>query len=84
MKTKTFNLKISEATNLVYGYKVQNKKWNFTFGTDTVLVKCKGQDCAHKIAKIIGGAVKRSGKMDGLARKNILYVLEANADPKEL
>lgn len=71
MNPKQFNLKINDSVSLDYGYKLQNKKWNFAFGTDTILVACKGQIQAHKVANIIAGAVKRTGGMDGLARKNI-------------
>ncbi len=62
---------------LVYGYSRVYRKWKFTADNGhTMLVPCHGAEQGHKIANIIAGSLKRSGKVDGLARSNIYAVCE--------
>lgn len=62
-----------------YGYSRLAGKWEFKFpvsGAEFVfLAPAGGKDKAAKIASIITGALKRGGKLDGLARANIERVL---------
>ena len=50
-------------------------KWTFSWQSEnkqnTYISKAKGREGAAKIARIIGGSLKRSGQLDNLARKNI-------------
>lgn len=70
MTTKSFLL-TSGPNQIVFGYSLQSKKWEFKAGNKTYLVACKGAENAKKVANIIGGALKRKGEMDNLARANI-------------
>lgn len=56
---------------VTYGYVKRYRKWAFNTPTVVRLEACKGQEVAHKVAKVIAGSFKRSGKLDNLARANI-------------
>lgn len=76
MQTKTYTLEIKRKNQppvtLTYGYNVSFKAWKFQLPNNHIqIVRCRGQEEGHRIAKIIGGAIKRCGSMDNLARSNI-------------
>jgi len=52
-------------------------KWEFNWpGGRTLLVACKGRLMADKVARIVAGALKRSGnELDGLARTTITNLI---------
>jgi hypothetical protein len=70
MNAKTYSLQAGTET-VTYGYSIQFRKWIYRVGTHTLLVKCKGVAMGHKVANIVGGAVKRTGTVDNMARANI-------------
>ncbi len=58
--------------DLIYGYNRNYRKWGFRIGNNVQIIECHGQEQGHKVARIIAGSLKRSGKMvDGLANSNI-------------
>ena len=62
---------------LTYKYAKDYRKWMFQLGNDCLLLPCKGNANAHKIGNIIVGSIKRSGKIDGLARSIIDKICRA-------
>jgi hypothetical protein len=62
--------------NVTYG--ARGRKWNFV--TDkysyTTPTMPKGKETADKIARIIAGAVKRTGQMDNLGRANMQQIFD--------
>jgi hypothetical protein len=75
MNVKTYTLqeanKAGNALSLTYGYSLQFRKWAFQTPNSVVLVSCKGGEQAHKVARVIMGALKRSGSYDNMARANV-------------
>ena len=69
MKSKTYNL-----NGIAYQYSLYFKKWEFVAGQHSLLSACHGAETAHKVARIINGAVSRVGFIDNLARVNISRV----------
>lgn len=74
MKETKYTLTVGGFT-LEYGYSVACRKWTFKAPEVCHLIACKGNEQAHKVAKLIAGAINRCGKMDGCARSNIARVL---------
>lgn len=71
MNAKQHTLPVNSTFILSYGYRVEFRKWEFkTPGVD-LLIACRGQETAHKVAKACAGAIKRCGHVDGLARATI-------------
>lgn len=68
MNPKTFTL-----GPVSYGYNVKYKAWTFKAGPICLLSHCKGAERAHKIAKQVLGAFKRTqGRdLDNTARYHI-------------
>lgn len=68
MTQTTFNLE-----NISYSYVRANRKWIFASPATkySVLINCRGQNNAHKVAKIVSGAVKRCGALDGLGKSHV-------------
>lgn len=61
---------------MTYGYNRNYRKWGFRIGNNVQIIACHGKEQGHKVANIIAGSVKRSGKLvDGLANANIQKVL---------
>jgi hypothetical protein len=57
---------------VVYGYSPIFRKWRFVVGkTDYLTAIRGGAETAHKVARIIQGAVARCGGLDNMARANI-------------
>lgn len=75
MFEKTNTLKVTANVSITYGYKRAYRKWEFVTPDRTVLIACKGADVAHKVASVLAGAIKRSGKIDNLARNNVDRIL---------
>lgn len=78
MKDINYSLTVAGFT-LQYGYSVKYRKWTFKAPLMEHLIACRGGEQAHKVAKLIAGAVKRCGRMDGCARTNIDRILAKNA-----
>lgn len=76
MKDSNYTLTVGGFT-LSYGYSTAMRKWRFDAPGVVHLISCRGNEKAHKIAKLVAGAVNRCGKLDGCARSNITRVLEA-------
>jgi hypothetical protein len=69
---KKTHIRIVNGKVLGYKFDVSIRKWSFRIdATNSLLVACKGQDMAHKVANILAGSLKRIGKVDNLARANI-------------
>lgn len=71
-------------------YGAHGRKWKFTapkYEYSTPIMP-GGAETAHKVARVINGAVKRCGELDNLGRSNIHTILtkarqaHANAEPK--
>jgi hypothetical protein len=59
---------------IVYGYKLNSKKWEFTNGRFTFLASVVGGKAnAAKVAGFVAGGLKRNNgeRLDNLARANI-------------
>jgi hypothetical protein len=54
-----------------YEYVRRFRKWVFQIDTFRWLITCHGKTQAHKVARIISGSLKRSGKVDGMGYANI-------------
>ncbi len=65
------NLKRYQKGPVDYGYNLVYRGWDFVMPGHTLILHCKGQEVAHKVANVCVGAVKRSGGLDNLARANI-------------
>lgn len=59
-----------ELENIKYKFVPASRKWQFHSPVTqyTVFLPCRGQEAAHKAAKIINGSVKRCGALDGMGR----------------
>ncbi len=73
--------------NVTYG--ASGRRWTFTAGpaeAPTYIYASPlihgGAETAHKIARVISGAVKRSGTMDNLGRSNMSTILHKAAQAK--
>ena len=73
MKANQYQIEVGDKT-LTYGYSIQFRKWIYRAGTHTLLVKVKGNEKGHKIARILAGSLKRSGTVDNMARANIAKI----------
>jgi hypothetical protein len=51
------------------------RKWTFAWPGNELYVACRGVEMAHKVARILSGSLKRSGKLDNLGRANITSLL---------
>jgi len=70
--------------NVTYGSR--GRRWEFTAQKDGAEVykygtpiMPGGAETAHKVARVINGAVKRSGGMDNLARSNVATIFHKAA-----
>lgn len=65
---------------ITFGYSPPNRKWAFQFGGNTFLAPCQrgGIETATRVAKQIDGALKRSGQLDNLARRQIANITGLN------
>jgi hypothetical protein len=64
--------------NVTYSYSRNNRKWKFSFGTNTFLSECPGgKKTADLIAEKLNAAARRTHnvKVDGIARKSINSIL---------
>jgi hypothetical protein len=76
--------KLHTVENVTYGSR--GRRWEFTaekdgatvykYGTPTMP---GGRETADKVARVINGAVKRSGRMDNLARSNMATIFHKAA-----
>lgn len=72
--------------NVEYVFNRNSRKWQFRFGSNTLLIEVPGgKEVALAIAKQISASCKRSkhSKLDGLARKNITNLTKVSYEQEE-
>jgi hypothetical protein len=65
------NLKRYQKGPVDYGYNLVYRGWEFIMPGHTLILHCKGQEVAHKVANVCAGSLTRNGCLDNLARANI-------------
>jgi hypothetical protein len=74
MNNKTY-IRIVNGKILGYKFDVSIRKWQFRINaSNSLLIACRGQEMAHKVANILCGSLKRGDSVDNLARANISQV----------